>query len=109
MAFVFDLPEVGEGVVEAEVVAWHVNVGDVVAFLKTEYEPFGIEVYEGAPKVPDTVVFERIYLSNVNIQQVISFLNLRSDELVFSAVTPAGICIGSKKACGVAGLVQQLV
>ena len=31
MAFVFELPEVGEGVVEAEVIAWHVNVGDVVA------------------------------------------------------------------------------
>ncbi len=31
MAFVFDLPEVGEGVVEAEVVAWNVNVGDYVA------------------------------------------------------------------------------
>jgi pyruvate dehydrogenase E2 component (dihydrolipoamide acetyltransferase) len=31
MSFVFQLPEVGEGVVEAEVIAWHVNVGDVVA------------------------------------------------------------------------------
>src|SRR5688572_3982167 len=31
MAFVFELPEVGEGVVEAEVVAWNVKVGDVVA------------------------------------------------------------------------------
>lgn len=30
MAFVFELPEVGEGVVEAEVVAWKVAVGDVV-------------------------------------------------------------------------------
>jgi len=31
MAFVFELPEVGEGVVEAEVVSWNVAVGDVVA------------------------------------------------------------------------------
>lgn len=31
MAFVFELPEVGEGVVEAEVVSWNVQVGDVVA------------------------------------------------------------------------------
>lgn len=31
MAFVFDLPEVGEGVVEAEVVHWSVKVGDLVA------------------------------------------------------------------------------
>jgi len=31
MAFVFELPEVGEGVVEAEVVSWNVSVGDVVA------------------------------------------------------------------------------
>jgi pyruvate dehydrogenase E2 component (dihydrolipoamide acetyltransferase) len=31
MAFVFELPEVGEGVVEAEVVSWNVGVGDVVA------------------------------------------------------------------------------
>jgi pyruvate/2-oxoglutarate dehydrogenase complex dihydrolipoamide acyltransferase (E2) component len=30
MAFTFDLPEVGEGVVEAEIVAWKVKVGDVV-------------------------------------------------------------------------------
>jgi 2-oxoisovalerate dehydrogenase E2 component (dihydrolipoyl transacylase) len=29
--FVFKLPDVGEGVAEAEVVAWHVAVGDVVA------------------------------------------------------------------------------
>lgn len=31
MAFVFELPEVGEGVVEAEVVSWKVGVGDSVA------------------------------------------------------------------------------
>lgn len=31
MAFVFELPEVGEGVVEAEVVNWMVSVGDTVA------------------------------------------------------------------------------
>lgn len=31
MAFVFELPEVGEGVVEAEVVHWSVQVGDIVA------------------------------------------------------------------------------
>ncbi|MEO0604129.1 MAG: biotin/lipoyl-containing protein, partial [Myxococcota bacterium] len=31
MAFVFELPEVGEGVVEAEVVSWNVAVGDVVS------------------------------------------------------------------------------
>ncbi len=30
MAFVFELPEVGEGVVEAEVVSWSVREGDVV-------------------------------------------------------------------------------
>ena len=30
MAFVFELPEVGEGVVEAEVVSWNVQVGDFV-------------------------------------------------------------------------------
>ena len=30
MGFVFQLPEVGEGVVEAEVVKWHVKPGDVV-------------------------------------------------------------------------------
>jgi len=30
MAFVFELPEVGEGVVEAEVAHWHVSVGDDV-------------------------------------------------------------------------------
>lgn len=30
MAFVFELPEVGEGVVEAEVVSWNVAVGDFV-------------------------------------------------------------------------------
>jgi pyruvate dehydrogenase E2 component (dihydrolipoamide acetyltransferase) len=30
MAFVFELPEVGEGVVEAEVVSWNVRVGDMV-------------------------------------------------------------------------------
>ena len=31
MSFVFVLPEVGEGVVEAEIVAWLVNIGEVVA------------------------------------------------------------------------------
>jgi pyruvate dehydrogenase E2 component (dihydrolipoamide acetyltransferase) len=30
MAFVFELPEIGEGVVEGEVVAWKVNLGDAV-------------------------------------------------------------------------------
>ena len=34
MAFVFELPEVGEGVVEAEVVSWNVAVGDVVELLE---------------------------------------------------------------------------
>lgn len=31
MAFVFELPEIGEGVVEGEVVAWKVKVGDRIA------------------------------------------------------------------------------
>ena len=30
MAFVFELPEVGEGVVEAEIAQWHVASGDAV-------------------------------------------------------------------------------
>jgi len=30
MSFVFDLPEVGEGVIEAEVVSWNVEIGDRV-------------------------------------------------------------------------------
>ena len=29
--FVFKLPDVGEGTAEAEIVAWHVKVGDVIA------------------------------------------------------------------------------
>ena len=28
--YVFKMPDLGEGTVEAEVVAWHVKVGDVV-------------------------------------------------------------------------------
>ena len=28
--FIFNLPDVGEGVAEAEIVAWHVAVGDVI-------------------------------------------------------------------------------
>ena len=28
--FIFNMPDVGEGVAEAEVVEWHVNVGDAV-------------------------------------------------------------------------------
>ena len=30
MAFVFEMPEVGEGVVEAEISAWKVKAGDAV-------------------------------------------------------------------------------
>ena len=30
MSYVFELPEIGEGVVEGEVVSWNVSVGDVV-------------------------------------------------------------------------------
>src|SRR5258707_3943826 len=29
--YVFKLPDVGEGTAEAEIVAWHVKVGDVIA------------------------------------------------------------------------------
>ena len=29
--YVFKLPDVGEGTAEAELVAWHVKVGDMVA------------------------------------------------------------------------------
>ena len=31
MSYIFELPEVGEGVVEAELVSWMVNVGDTIA------------------------------------------------------------------------------
>jgi pyruvate/2-oxoglutarate dehydrogenase complex dihydrolipoamide acyltransferase (E2) component len=31
MSYIFELPEVGEGVTEAELVRWMVNVGDVIA------------------------------------------------------------------------------
>ena len=31
MSYIFELPEVGEGVVEAELVSWMVKVGDQIA------------------------------------------------------------------------------
>ena len=31
MSYIFELPEVGEGVTEAELVRWMVNVGEVIA------------------------------------------------------------------------------
>jgi UDP-glucose 4-epimerase len=38
--YVFKMPDLGEGTVEAEVVAWHINVGDVVnCLMKLVDEP----------------------------------------------------------------------
>lgn len=76
-----------------------VRVGDVVRTLAAEFAPFDIKVYEGLPKVSDLVVFERLYLTDVTIQQVVSAMIVQSGEQVFSEVTPLGMCIGSKNAC----------
>ncbi len=77
----------------------NVRVGDVVKALAREYEPLEVTIYEGLPKVSDRVVFKRVYLTDVTVQQVVAFMALQSDEQVFSAMTPKGFCIGSKNAC----------
>ena len=41
--FTFRLPDIGEGIAEAEIVAWHVQIGDVVF----EVYPLADEVGEG--------------------------------------------------------------
>ena len=41
--FTFRLPDIGEGIAEAEIVAWHVKVGDKVQF-QAERATAGITV-----------------------------------------------------------------
>ncbi len=76
----------------------NVHLSEIVEFLAREFEPLGVRVYEGSPKISDRIVFDRVYLKDVTIQQVVSFLVLKSDDHVFSVVTPHGMCIGSGNA-----------
>ena len=77
----------------------NVRVPEVVAELAPQYEPLGLRVYTQDPPVPEQIVFERLFLTDATIQQVISAMKVMSEGLVDYAVTPLGLCIGSKPAC----------
>jgi hypothetical protein len=75
------------------------TVEDIVAEITRHFEPKGVRVFTQDPPVPNNVTFERFHVTDVTVWQIIDMMRERTRDLVQYAVTPEGLCIGSKKAC----------
>ncbi len=72
---------------------------EVVDFLAREFEPHGMRVYTLPPAPPEDLVFENLYLTDVDVWGVIRFMTLKSQDQITFALTPEGLCVGTPNAC----------
>ncbi len=72
---------------------------DVIAQLTRQFADDDLAVYTRDPPVENDPVFEHFYMTDVSVWDVIESMRVRTNDLVTYAITPVGLCIGSKKAC----------
>lgn len=77
----------------------NVTVDDVVRDLAVRFAPLGIKVYTLPPPVENDPFFEKLSFVDTDVWAVIEEMRVRTNDLVTFAVTPEGLCVGSKKAC----------